>query len=560
MMRLRGDGGFHGAGRIGRRIETILALSLFILVLIVFGQTGGFSFLHFDDNVYVTANAHVRSGLTGSSVVWAFSTLDEGFWHPLTWLSLMLDARLFGSWAGGFHWTNVLLHGLSTVILFLTLCRMTDAPWRSAFVAGLFAVHPLHVESVAWVAERKEVLSGFFWMTALAAYAWYAVRPGIWRYGLVLVLYLFGLMAKPMIVTLPFVLLLLDVWPLRRDTALSGIVGRREFSKASPMWLILEKVPLLVLSAVFSVLAYWAESQAGAIRSGELYPIADRVANALVSYTSYLYRMFWPAGLAPFYPHPGQWQGGEVLLSGIVLAVISMAVFILAKSRPWLGVGWLWYLGTLVPVSGIVQIGNIAMADRFMYIPLIGLAVMLAWGVPDLMGRSVPGRRAAGLAAGILFLSLFALVSWRQAAYWENTETLFRHTLEVTERNYKAHHALGLALHERGLSVEAIRHLRISLELLEDSRARNDLGVALMGAGRFADAEEQFRKAVNLKPAAAKYWNNLGAAVASQDRPAEAVPLFREALRLQPGYGEARRNLTQALGLPPGASPPVRRK
>jgi tetratricopeptide (TPR) repeat protein len=559
MIRLRGGDGIHGGWVAGRQTEIVLALSLFLLVLIVFGQTGGFGFIHFDDNVYVTGNDHVRSGLTIPSIVWAFSTLDEGFWHPLTWLSLMLDAQLFGSWAGGFHWTNVLLHGLSAVILFLALCRMTDAPWRSAFVAGLFAVHPLHVESVVWVAERKDVLSGFFWMTALATYAWYALRPGPWRYGLLAVLYLLGLMAKPMIVTLPFVLLLLDVWPLRRDAVQFGIVGVRKFSRASWTWLILEKIPLLILSAGFSALAYWAEFRAGALSPGDFYSWADRVANALVSYTSYLHLLFWPAGLAPFYPHPGQWPGGQVLLSGIVLAAITIAVFVLARRHPWLGVGWLWYLGVLVPVSGIVQIGNIAMADRFMYIPLIGPAVMLAWGVPDLLGRPGAGRKAAVLA-GVLLLSICAMLSWYQTSYWKNTETLFRHTLEVTQKNYKAHHALGLALHERGLSVEAIRHLGISLELREDSRARNDLGVALMGAGRFGEAEAQFRRAVALRPATAKYWNNLGAAVASQDRPSEAVSLFREALRLAPDYGEARRNLEQAMGVPPGTSPPIRRK
>ncbi len=558
-IRLRNGEGFRRAGMFGRGVETALALPLFLLVLIVFGQTGAFGFLHFDDNVYVTANAHVRSGLTGPSVAWAFSTLEEGFWHPLTWLSLMLDVQLYGDWAGGFHWTNVLFHGLSTVILFLVLCRMTGAPWRSAFVAGLFAVHPLHVESVAWVAERKDVLCGFFWMATLAVYAWYALRPGPWRYGLLLLVFLLGLMAKPMIVTLPFVLLLLDAWPLRRDEATLGIVGRREFSRASWTGLVLEKVPLLAISAGFSILAYHAEFRAGALGSGAAYPLADRIANALVSYAAYLRQFFWPAGLAPFYPHPGQWPAGQVLLSGAVLAAVSIAVFALARRRPWLGVGWLWYLGTLVPVSGLIQIGNIAMADRFMYIPLIGPAIMLAWGASGEPGRTGAGRRVA-VPAGMLILAVCALLSWHQASYWRSTETLFRYALEVTERNDKAHHALGLALHERGQSREAIRHLETSLELREDTRARNDLGVALMGAERFKEAEVQFRRVVALRPAVAKYWNNLGAAVASQDRPSEAVPLFREALRLQPDYREARRNLEQALDMPPGASSPIRRE
>jgi protein O-mannosyl-transferase len=535
--------------------EIALAASLFLLVMLVFGQTAGFGFVHYDDNVYVTGNAHVRSGLTGPSVGWAFSTLEAGFWHPLTWLSLMLDASLYGSWAGGFHCTNVLLHGMSTLLLFFALSRMTAAPWRSAFVAGVFALHPLHVESVAWVAERKDVLSGFFWMAVLVVYTWYAGRPTPRRYGLLVAAFLLGLMAKPMIVTLPFVLLLLDAWPLRRHETFRAELEKGSLGRASWPMLILEKVPLLALAAGFSILAYLAESRAGALGSGDLYPLADRVANALVSYATYLQRLFWPAGLAPFYPHPGTWPAGRILASGILLAAISGAVLALTRRRPWLGVGWLWYLGTLVPVIGIVQIGNIAMADRFTYIPLVGPAIMMAWGVPDLFTRSGPGRRAA-LLAGTFFLLVCAVLSWQQVRHWRDTEALFRHTLAVTERNDKAHHALGLALHERGLSAEGLRHLRASLDLRDDDRARNDLGVALMGAGRFAEAEGEFRRVVMHSPRVARYWNNLGAAVASQGRDAEAIPLFREAVRLQPEYPEAMRNLEQAMN-PRPRSPSV---
>jgi hypothetical protein len=546
--RFRAYDGHRRAGFTRGQAEAWMAVLLFLLVLIVFGQTGGFDFVHYDDNVYVTGNGHVLGGLTGQSVIWALSTLDAGFWHPLTWMSLMLDATLFGVWAGGYHWTNVLLHGMSTVILFLALCRMTAAPWRSAFVAGVFALHPLHVESVAWVAERKDVLFGFFWMVALTTYGWYAVRPSLWRYTLLATAFLLGLMAKPMIVTLPFVLLLLDAWPLRRGgTSPEENFGGR-FRRASWSRLIMEKVPLLVIAAGFSILAYLTEFREGALASGAHYPLADRVANALVSYTTYLQRLFWPAGLAPFYPHPGTWSAGRVFFSMIVLVLISGTVLALVRRRPWLGVGWLWYLGTLLPVIGIVQIGNIAMADRFTYIPLVGLAIMMAWGVPDLLICSCPDLRRAAVLAGTLFLAVCAILSWQQVAYWKNTETLFRHTLAVTEKNYKAHHALGLSLYERGLSSEGICHLQTSLSLRDDVRARNDLGVALMGGeGRFAEAEEQFRRAVMNKPAEAKYWNNLGAAVASQGRLAEAIPLFREAIRLQPGYVEARRNLEQTM-------------
>jgi tetratricopeptide (TPR) repeat protein len=530
-----------------QRTEIGLALSFMILTLVVYGQTVGFGFLHFDDNVYVTDNIQVRSGLTVDSLRWAFTTLEAGFWHPLTWISLMLDAQLYGSWAGGFHLTNVLLHGLATLILFITLSRVTGECWRSAFVAGVFALHPLHVESVAWVAERKDVLSGFFWMTVMASYAWYAARPGPGRYGLLLTFFVLGLMAKPMLVTLPFVLLLLDVWPL--DRVLEGRDGteRGRFRRASLSMLILEKIPLLFLSTGFSILTYWSEHQAGALTAGASYPLEARVINALVSYAVYLEKMLWPAGLAAFYPHPGIWPGHSVFLSGLVLAGISGAVVLLARRRPYLGVGWLWYLGTLVPVIGIVQIGNIAMADRFTYLPLLGPAIMMAWGIPHLFERMGGGwSRRTAWVTGTAFLVVCAILSWQQVRYWNDTETLFLRALAVTGGNYKAHHGLGMALLEQGRFAEAEVHLRQSLGLRDDDRARNDLGVIQMSQGRFADAEEQFRKASVLNPSVARYWNNHGAALGLQGRTAEAVPLFRRALQIAPAYDEARRNLEQA--------------
>jgi hypothetical protein len=538
-----GDKDLQGA----QRTEIGLALFLVLLTLAVYGQAVGFSFVHFDDNVYVTDNAQVRSGLTGASFQWAFTTLEAGFWHPLTWISLMLDAELYGAKAGGFHVTNVLLHGMSTLILFLTLSRMTGELWRSAFVAGLFALHPLHVESVAWVAERKDVLSGLLWIMAMGSYAWYAARPGPCRYAMLLTLFVIGLMAKPMLVTLPFVFLLLDVWPLHRVPDGWEGMERGRFRRASWNRLILEKVPLLILSAGFSVLTYWAERQAGALTAGASYPLDARMVNALVSYATYLEKMLWPAGLAAFYAHPGVWPDSRVFLSGLVLAGISGAVLLLAKRRPYLGVGWLWYLGTLVPVIGIVQIGNIAMADRFTYLPLLGPAIMMAWGVPDLFIRMDGGwHRRTALIAGTVCLVGCAILSWQQVRYWKDTETLFLRALAVTVGNYKALQGLLMALLAQGRLAEAEAHLRQSLGLRDDDRARNDLGVVHMSQGRYADAEEQFRRASALNPAVARYWNNHGAALGLQGRAAEALPFFRQALQLSPAYEEARRNLEQA--------------
>jgi protein O-mannosyl-transferase len=532
----------------GRRTEAALALFLMIVTLAVYGQTVGFGFVHIDDNVYVTGNQFVRSGLTASSLKWALTDLEAGFWHPLTWFSLMLDAQFHGNWAGGFHLTNVLLHMMATLILFLTFSRMTGEAWRSAFVAGMFALHPLHVESVAWIAERKDVLSGFFWMSGMAAYAWYAAQPGPCRYGLLLSVFLLGLMAKPMLVTLPFALLLLDVWPLDRVGRDPAGMNQGRFRRDSWSRLLLEKVPLVSLSVGFSVLTYWAEYQAGALSAGASHPLQARMANALVSYATYLEKMLWPAGLAVFYPHPGTWPGTRVLLSALLLAGISGAILVHARRRPFLGVGWLWYLGTLVPVIGIIQIGNIAMADRFTYLPLVGPAIMMAWGVPGLFARwaEVRIRRSVSMA-GAAFLIVCAILSWQQVRYWEDTESLFRQALSVTDGNYKAHHGVGTALLEQGRIAEAEDHIRQSLELRNDDRARNDMGVIYLKQGRFVEAEEQFKKASTLKPAVARYWNNQGAALGLQGKTSESVPYFEQALRIDPSYTEARRNLEQAL-------------
>ena len=394
---------------------------LLLAVALVFGQTLRFDFVNYDDNDYVYGNPHVAHGLTARGMTWAFATGHASNWHPLTWLSHMVDCQLYGlKWPGGHHLTNVLLHAASTIILFLVLREMTGQLWPSAFVAALFAIHPLHVESVAWVAERKDVLSGLFFMLTLAAYVRYARRPfSLGRYLLVAALFALGLMAKPMLVTLPFVLLLLDYWPLGRFSPRIAVDGRTENGRGRlsiAMPLLLEKLPLLSLAAISCVVTVWA--QRGAVSSLDVVPFSSRVANAAISYTAYLGQLFHPIGLAVFYPHPknnvpiGEVFGAFLLMAGIFAAVIASR-----RKCPYLLVGWLWYVGTLVPVIGLMQVGAQARADRYTYLTQIGLYIAIAWGVSQL--SSVwPHRRWVCGATSALVMVLLAICAWGQASYW----------------------------------------------------------------------------------------------------------------------------------------------
>ncbi|MDX9822523.1 MAG: tetratricopeptide repeat protein [Syntrophales bacterium] len=525
----------------------LLALS----VLAVFAPLGQHDFIDFDDNVYVTDNRRVQSGLTVASVHWAFTTLDAGFWHPLAWLSLMLDYELYGLRAGGFHWTSILFHAFSAALLFLAMNRMTGALWKSLFVAALFAFHPLRVEPVAWIAERKDVIATFFWILTLFAYAAYAARPGKIRYGLVLLPFVLGLMAKPTLVTLPFVLLLMDWWPLRRvrpEPALVEVPAvHPPYAGASLPRLVAEKLPLLFLSVLAASIVYVAERNAGALSPLEAFPLAVRFENALVSYVAYLGKTVWPMDLAVYYPHPGAWPLGRVVASGALLTALTQLAVCLAKRRPYGIVGWLWYLGVLVPVIGMVQIGFIAMADRYAYVPQIGLFIIAAWGVPDLLDK-MPGKKAVLAALGLCTIAAFIFVSQQQMKTWQNTLTVFQQALRVTVDNSKAHHGMGMAYFRQGRADLAHAHLAESLRIRKEDRVFNDLGTVLMGQRRFAEAERQFREADRLKPGTARYANNLGASLAAQGRLEEAVRHFREALRIDPDYATAKNNLTCAMG------------
>src|SRR5512139_1612417 len=401
----------------------IICLVLVVITAGVYLQAGDHEFINYDDPLYVTNNPQVKAGLTGKNILWAFSTTRASNWHPLTWLSHMLDVQLFGLNPRGHHLMNVFIHCVNTVLLFLLLTKMTATPWQSLFVAALFALHPLHVESVAWVAERKDVLSGFFWLLTLLLYVRYVNSPGTVRYLLVVASFAAGLMSKPMLVSLPLVMLLLDYWPLKR-------LG----TQASPVSLLKEKLPFFLLSLLSALVTMHAQKAGGALKSMDVVPLAMRVENSLVSYATYIVKTVWPQDLALFYPFPLSLALWQVLASCLLLIAVSAGVVLLRKRHPYLLTGWLWFLITLVPVIGLVQVGGQAMADRYTYIPHIGLFVMAAWAVPELL-KGMRRRRVVLAGAACVILAILTVVTWRQLGYWRDNITLYERTLSVTQNN-----------------------------------------------------------------------------------------------------------------------------
>jgi protein O-mannosyl-transferase len=532
---------FYPAIAENRLFRFLVLLLLILVIFAVYWPVQNYGFIDFDDQIYVTGNHHVQEGLNWASVIWALQSTEAGFWHPLTWISLMTDYSLYGLNAGGYHWTNLLFHVASTFLLFSVLVQMTGAFWRSLFVAALFGLHPLHVEPVAWVAARKDILSTFFWMLAMKAYVTYAASPGLFRYILLSCAFMLGLMSKPMVATLPFVLLLLDYWPLERFSVKAGSV-----SWASVYPLLKEKVPLILMSVIVMILTVAAEKKVGALKSLAAFPLDVRISTAVVSYAGYLEKTFWPMQLAVSYPHPGFWPLWQVVVSCLLLLLISYSVFFLLKNFHYLTVGWLWYLGVLIPVIGLIQIGSHAMADRYTYLPLTGLFMMIAWGMPDLFKNYRYGKTLLSLTACAILIGL-AFVSSMQVQTWSNNLELFKHTLEVTGENQRAHHGLGMAYHEQGDRTKAIFHLREALRIKADEGTHNDLGFVFMAAGQYRDAEKEFQSALSYNSDSARAHNNLGASLASQGKLAEAVTQFREALRLDSGYKNARSNLNSSV-------------
>jgi tetratricopeptide (TPR) repeat protein len=523
----------------------------------------------------------VQNGLNLENITWSFTSTLSGNWHPLTWLSLMVDCQLFGMNSGWHHLINLLLHILNSILLFMILSKMTNKLWQSGFVAALFALHPLHAESVAWISERKDLLSTLFLLLTMWSYVWYVGRPKFTRYLPVLLFLALGLLTKPMLVTLPFVFLLLDYWPLRRmridqlnDTDCANkslVIGR----------VLFEKIPLFILAAISSVITFLVQKHTGAVSSFEALPLGSRVSNALVSYMDYIGMMIWPSKLAVLYPHPVSLPWVKVAGAGLLLIIISLIVIKFRRTLAYLPVGWFWYIGTLVPVIGLVQVGIQAKADRYTYVPLIGLFIIITWGVSDLIKQWRYKKIALSITA-IAVLLVLMRISLLQVRHWENSRTIFEHTLSVTTRNYLAHNNLGLALEEQGKIDEAFEQYLESLDvyphfmdainnmanlLQKNDRTKeaikyyqealkifpgylemqNNLGLALQKEGRIDEAIKHHQEAIKIDPNYVNAYNDIGVACRKQGLIDEAIKNYRKALSLKPDHVDAHYNLGNAL-------------
>ena len=523
--------------------DRYIAASLLVLVFCVYAPVSRFAYVNFDDQFYVPGNLTVLSGLSVDSLRWAFTSTADANWFPLTWISFMADCQFFGLSAGPQHLTNVILHAGSTLLLFWLLKRTTGASGPSALVAFLFALHPLRVESVAWVSERKDVLSGLFWMLALWSYTRYAARPRPGAYCATLLFYCLGFLSKPMVVSLPLVLLLLDIWPLTR-ISLAAEAGVRNRQARKLVW---EKLPFFVLAAAMSVTTFAIQKQGGAVRTLVQFPVGARLANAAVSGAVYIARTLWPTGLAAFYPFPARQPAWQVIAAVILLAGITILVLRFVRTRPYLTVGWFWYLITLLPVIGIVQVGDQARADRYTYIPGIGLCLMLAWTGAEVWRRWPRMRRPLAALCGAACLALLVLTA-RQVSYWRNSVTLFQHALEVTDDNAFAHLGLADAWKDAGLSGQAIAEYRKELEISpRERKGLLRLGVLLASLGRIDEAMAPLNEAVQLRPGDAEGHFFLGQTLAQQGRLNDSLAQFEAAVRLKPDYVDAHVSLGTVL-------------
>jgi len=528
----------RAAATSGERYITPL---LIVITLIVFWPVQNHGFLTLDDDAYVYDNPHVTTGLTVANISWALTATHAYNWHPVTWISHMLDVQIYGLDAGGHHRTNLLLHIANVLLVFLLLKKITGRPWRSGFVSALFAIHPLHVESVAWVAERKELVCAFFMLLTILAYARYARKQDASSYVPVVLFYALGLMSKPMLVTLPLLLLLLDYWPLAR----MGSAG------ASTLRLVAEKAPMFLLAGASSIVTFMAQKSGGAVMNLSGYPLDLRIENALLSYARYMGKMLWPSGLALPYPYPdGGVRVWQVAGASIVLALATYAAIREARRFPYFFVGWSWYLVGLIPVIGLVQVGGQAIADRYTYIPLIGLFVIIAWGAGDLSKRIEARYRRLGGAFGsvmpsmavpaaivIVLLSICARV---QLGYWRDGVTLYTHTLAVTGDNYLAHNQLGVACGAAGDPRRAAGEFRKAIELAPDyALAHYNLGGTLVENGKVSEAVAEYQKAIELAPSFYRTYDNLGYALVKLGKIDQAEDAYRDAIRFEPQSGES---------------------
>lgn len=518
----------------GIRLKILVCLLLLTAVFTVYSQVAGHEFVRYDVDSYILRNHHVRTGLTRENIAWAFTATRASNWHPLTWISHMADCELFGLDSGKHHLVNVAFHMANMLLLFLVLSYMTGETLKSAFVAALFGLHPLAVESVAWAAERKDMLFTFFWMAAMGCYARYAEKPGGMRYLPVAALFVLGLMSKPMIITLPCVFLLLDVWPLCRLDIGQTCSNKDRFKTSGAVWLVLEKLPLFILSAASVWVTIWVQNKGGAVGTLESYAFSERLSNAVVSYVAYLDKMVWPAGLAVFYPYRTSVPAWEIFCAATFIAAVSIFGIMRIRKNPWLPVGWFWFLGTLLPVIGIIQVGMQSMADRYAYVTLIGIYIIIAWCVDALVPEH--RRKRAGLAwAASMVAAVLMVRTYTQIGYWKTHETLFAHAVSVTEDNYVAHNSLGSAFSKKGAHKQAISHYREAIRLNSGfPAAHNNLGITLAKIGNTEEAIFHFKQALGLYPDFAAGHYNLGMALEKTGRLAEARRHFSEALGIMP--------------------------
>lgn len=518
--------------------KLIVYIFLVVTTLAVYWQVNHYDFIRsIDDDVYVIKNSHIQSGITLDSFYWAFSTTHAEFWHPLTWLSLMFDYQMYRLNAGGYHLTNVILHLLGSLLLFWLFNRMTGSVWRSAFVAGFFALHPLQVESVAWITHRKDVLSGFFWMLTLCFYVYYTEKPMIKRYLLVLGSFLCALMSKPMVVTLPIIMILLDYWPLRRFQ-----------SKKEKMifWQLREKIPFFILSAIFSVITLYAQYKP--FMKLIDVPLSSRIANAIVSFVAYLEKTFWPYDLTISYPFPAQIPVPQILLASLLIILVSVFIIVLVKRLPYLFVGWLWFVITILPVIGIIQKVILrAMAEHYMYLPSIGIAIMLAWGIPLLFpGENL--RKKILFPAGLATLVLLAILTWKQCGYWKNDIVLYNHTIQTIKDEAYAHHIRGLTHGKLGQYQLAIEEFDKALLLKPYYiKAYYNRGLAYAKLGQHQRAIENFSQAIGMMPDYDKAYHERGNSYFALGQYQPAIKDYSEALRIKPDNEEARSSLTLTL-------------
>jgi len=545
--------GFEETDEANKTLKVAICIFLMVATFAIYWQVQDHEFVSFDDPIY-TQNPNVKAGFTSESVKWAFTTMDSEDWSPVNWLSHMLDYQLYGMHPKGHHLTNLFFHIANALLLFMVLHRMTGALWQSGFVAAMFAFHPLNVESVAWVAERKNVLSTLFWLLTMWAYIHYAAKPTIKRYGLVFLFFTLGLMSKTMLVTLPFALLLLDYWPLRRlkfkQERGGNETSEKNTAKRSEVFrLVREKIPLFLLSVVFSITTFIAAPTSLQALS---IPLKERIIHSLITYLAYLQKMFWPSKLSSFYPHPeNALSVTQGIFCGMVLVGITFISIRLIRKAPYFAVGWFWYLGTLVPVIGIVQAGWQAMADRYAYVPLIGIFIIVAWGLPELMTKWRYKKKAL-VTLAVIVIPLAIMTTWVQVSYWKNDIILYKHAIDVAEKKYpglaRTHYNLGNALRREGKNSEAISHHKMAIGLKPDyANPYNNLGAVLFAEQKNEEAISQYKMAIKIKPDYALAHYNLGIALVAEGKNEEAISHYKMAIKLNPDFADAYNNLGGVL-------------